>query len=570
MKVKKLCAILIASCFLLTACGTGGNDEKDNTQKPGAVSTGSNEPASTNEKGDPLAPYAEEVTLHMGAGLNSNVKFPEGQTMEKNDFLDIIKNELNIKVVYDWISSDYNQKINLCISSNTLPDAMNINETQYRSMLKYGQLQDITEPFDNGASDTLKGIVKSGGQALQDLITADGKMMAIPAPNLKSAGVTTMWIRQDWLDKLGLNAPKTLDDLKAVAKAFITRDPDGNNKADTLGIIGPNNTGALCGIGGTQFSFDPIFGAYKSFPKYWLKDDSGNVIYGSTTEQTKQALAELAQMYKDGLIDPEILGRSDSTEPVLAGKAGIFFGPWWTGYTIIDSVIKNQFDWQAYATPLAEDGKFYSHMAPAASQYVVVSKNCKNPEAAAKIISLLLRDEQKWIASGITKNLPTSDVYPLYNVYDNADEAEFSYDVLKKWLKGEIKMEDVDFTGHKLLKGDMEAIKPLKLEPVDNFSAKYWDVKNELAQANLGRFVSFFSGMRPLMEDGYEEVYGVYYGTTKTMESKWANLAKMEDQAFAKIVLGQASIDTFDKFVKDWNAQGGQEIIKEITESIKK
>ena len=36
------------------------------------------------------------------------------------------------------------------------------------------------------------------------------------------------------------------------------------------------------------------------------------------------------------------------------------------------------------------------------------------------------------------------------NVYDNADEIEVSYDCLKKYLAGEIEMDDVDFSTHKL------------------------------------------------------------------------------------------------------------------------
>ena len=40
----------------------------------------------------------------------------------------------------------------------------------------------------------------------------------------------------------------------------------------------------------------------------------------------------------------------------------------------------------------------------------------------------------------------TSDFYPLYNTYDNADEIEVSYDVLTKYLAGEITMDDVDFS----------------------------------------------------------------------------------------------------------------------------
>ena len=42
-------------------------------------------------------------------------------------------------------------------------------------------------------------------------------------------------IRKDWLDKLGLSVPVTLDDYYEVMKAFTFNDPDGNGVNDTYG-----------------------------------------------------------------------------------------------------------------------------------------------------------------------------------------------------------------------------------------------------------------------------------------------------------------------------------------------
>lgn len=50
----------------------------------------------------------------------------------------------------------------------------------------------------------------------------------------------------------------------------------------------------------------------------------------------------------------------------------------------------------------------------------------------------------------------------MYNTYDNADEIEKSYEALTKYLAGDISMDDVDFSTHKLLKNDMEAVTKLK------------------------------------------------------------------------------------------------------------
>lgn len=93
----------------------------------------------------------------------------------------------------------------------------------------------------------------------------------------------------------------------------------------------------------------------------------------------------------------------------------------------------------------------------------------------------------------------TADFYPLYNGYDNADEIEVSTETLEKYLAGEITMDDVDFSKHKLLKNDMEAVKELKKEPYDDFSLDKWNLDSDIAKTNLPRLVSLLVGGSPLV-----------------------------------------------------------------------
>ena len=284
--------------------------------------------------------------------------------------------------------------------------------------------------------------------------------------------------------------------------------------------------------------------------------------------QTKEALAKLAEMYAAGVIDPEVFVRSDALEPVTAGRAGIFFGPWWCGYTVDSVTLDGSQEWAAYMAPLAGDGKFYSPMSDPTTQYVCVRKGYEHPEAAVQIINYLIAYEQDWINEGKIADTSTSAVYPLFNVYDNADEIEYSYEWLKKFNMGEVKKEDIDTTGRKLLKGDLDAIEVLKKDPKDDFSLEYWDLENEIADSNIPRLVSIMVGARPLMEEGYEPIYNAFSGQTDTMATKWANLQKLEEETFAKIILGQAPIDEFDNFVTKWYAEGGQEIVDEVTAAV--
>ena len=567
MKQKQIIALVSATALAATALAGCGKTSEENPQ-----TTAVKEAEGTAKEDLPFSKYAETVTVHLGGSMNPNAKIPDGMSYEDNSYTRLLKEDFNIEVVYDWVasSSDFDEKMNLCIGSGAIPDLMNVNAAQYRALLKYDMIQPLDQYFEDYASDALKGYVESGGEELKKCISNDkGEMMAIPAPNITAGGINEMWIRQDWLDNLGLEVPRTWDEMAAVAEAFVTQDPDGNGEADTIGILGPGNLDHMNAIGGNQFGLDPLFSSFQSYPQYWLQDEDGTVKYGSIQPETRTALEKIQKLYTDKLIDPEMLVRSNCQEAVLSGKVGIFFGPWWCGYTVGDATLAGEADWRAYFTPLSEDGNYYTHMAEPTTKYVVASKSCKNPEAAFKIINNEIANEQQWIADGITSTeISTADLYPLFNVYDNADEIETSYDALTKYLAGEITMDDVDFSRHKLLKGDMEAVTELKKEPYDDFSLDKWNLDSDLAKTQLPRLVSILVGEAPSVNDKYIPVYNAYNGQTETMQAKWANLKKMEEETFAKIIMGKADISEFDTFVENWKNQGGDQILKEINEEL--
>ena len=577
MKQKQIIALVSATALAATALAGCGKTSEENTQttsEENTQTTAVGEAEGTAKEDLPFSKYAETVTVHLGGSMNPNAKILDGMSYEDNAYTRFLKDDLNIEVVYDWIasSSDYDEKMNLCIGSGTIPEMMNVNATQYRALLKYDMIQPLDQYFEDYASDKLKGFVESGGEELKKCITNDkGEMMAIPAPSMMVGEMNEMWIRQDWLDNLGLEVPRTWDEMAAVAEAFVTQDPDGNGEDDTIGILGPGNSNHINDIGDNQFGLDPLFCSFQSYPQYWLQDEDGTVKYGSIQPETRVALEKIQKLYTDKLIDPEMLVRNNCQEAVLSGKVGIFFGPWWSGYTVGEATLAGEADWRAYFTPLSEDGKYYTHMPDPTSKYVVVSKSCKNPEAAFKIISYLVANEQQWTDDGITSSeMSCADFYPLWNGYDNADEIEVSTDTLEKYLAGEITMDDVDFSQHKLLKSDMEAVTELKKEPYDDFSLDKWNLDSDLAKTNLPRLVSLLVGGAPYVNDKYIPVYNAYSGQTETMQAKWANLKKMEEETFAKIIMGKADISEFDTFVENWKNQGGDQILKEINDELGK
>lgn len=52
------------------------------------------------------------------------------------------------------------------------------------------------------------------------------------------------------------------------------------------------------------------------------------------------------------------------------------------------------------------------------------------------------------------------------------------------------------------------------------------------------------------------------------MKQTWANLTKLEQESFIKIVTGSEPLDYFDTFVSNWKKQGGDQIIQEIEDEV--
>ena len=136
----------------------------------------------------------------------------------------------------------------------------------------------------------------------------DGHLYYIPTFSIE--GPSQGWIiRQDWLDKLGLEAPKTKDEFYNVMKAFREQDPNGNGRKDEIPYL--NRTKTPLGLLG-------LFGIDNR--NYVVKD--GKVICNVATEEYKQAITEIAQWYKEGLIDPEIYTRNNAREELFANNNG--------------------------------------------------------------------------------------------------------------------------------------------------------------------------------------------------------------------------------------------------------
>ena len=579
MRAFRLLSIVALISLILAACGpvatTAAPTQPPATEAPVVTEAPATPaPATAAPAVDPYGKYDQPIVMTSVRSFETNEKLPEGDTPENNQFTRYVKDMLNIDVQYMWTSAtaDYDSKVNLTIASNDLPDAMVVNLSQLTQMVAADQLADLTETYNTYVAPPVKQMMDSSKGIALDAVTFNGKIMAIPALTVPDDGYQLMWIRKDWLDKLGLAVPKSLDDLEKVAQEFITKDPGGLGAGKTIGILGPQN-GGLVHTDFTQptngmWAFDPVFTAFHAYPGFWVKGADGKVIYGSITPETKTALAKLADWYKKGLIDPEMGVRKDSSAPVAGGTAGIYFGEWWNGYWPLPDAMKNSnntANWQAYAVPLDSAGVWNPHVGTPATSFVVVRKGYEHPEAAMKIVNLFNRDESKF---DLTKGSLANEVLRIPQAM--YDEGNVTYQALMDVLNGKTQpadYKDPKYAPYKLLADDVTKIQALKKAPFDNMDISTWDPNADFSA--WSRMYSILVGDGAIYNpiggaDKMNIVRSATYATTPTMIDKWANLTKLESETFLKIIAGTASIDTFDQFVTDWKAQGGDEITAEV------
>ena len=126
-------------------------------------------------------------------------------------------------------------------------------------------------------------------------------------------------IRQDWLDKLGMAPPTTVEEYEALFKAIHEGDLDGDGTpGNTLALTGYQNTNELDSI------FNQAFGVTGT----WMKDASGAWVNSRVTDAEKAKLEFYARLASEGLYDKEYVTNTFDVkeDKFYTGKAGVIFG----------------------------------------------------------------------------------------------------------------------------------------------------------------------------------------------------------------------------------------------------
>lgn len=553
----------------LTACGNTSAESKD--KEVAAKQTSETGKSAADEKTVEEKDYygfSEPFTIKVGYSYAADFEWAEGESAENNNWVNLYRDH-NImqEILYEVDSSQADTKMATAIMSGDYPDIITASPSDFINYAKTDVIADITDVFEEYASDYLKEYLNSdGGLALQSCMV-DGKLYGIPMMGNSYDAVPVMFIRADWLETLNMEVPKTMDDLKKVAYAFTYDDPDQNGVDDTYGL-GLNGVDVLANGGG---DVSAIFAAYNAYPgtdgMAFIEDENGKITWGGTNaEGMKAGLQLLQDMYRDGSLAKNFITMDGNTifEETGAGRCGIWFGPMWAAMVPASNAVKADPKAHMIAAPVPvglgqEQTEVF--LSPSLSKVFCVSSMCEKPEVLIKLLNLSVQklcypeSDEEFITyyggSGHTgsKASLTITLAPLKNLDNFRKESA----ALLSGTTSELNTEQM---------GDYNNMKGF----LDMYNSGEFDAEDPIFSAGISYYTVFgdpqssYAAIDKMIANNAFKLSAYNTLPTEAMAENAETLKKLTVETIVKIITG-APVDDYDSFLKTWYTLGGEDVI---------
>ena len=372
MKVKKWLIAVLALAVALTClagCGSSGGNGSDE------IAEGS--PVILN--GDAIYPVQCDDTLKYWVGLDPGVS-QVVENLGDTPLAKKLEEDTGVKIEYIHPSGNGAEQFQLLLAGDNLPDIVTYGWNNYpggpQVAISDGYIYRLNDIIDK-YSPALRKFLDENESIDKQVKDDDGNYYAYPFG--MEEGILQVAFgpifRKDWLDKVNMEIPETIDEWEAVLTAF------------------KNECGATAPLTGTWSSMMYLGSGYDIWQNWYLNGDE--VTYGFAEDNFKNLLTTLNDWYKKGLLDADIAVNDDKTvkNNMLTGKSGVIFGYAGSGLAqlISDIGISNPaFDLVGSRYPSSAKDKVpeYSSLSSPVSMgsSVAISKNCINPELAARFL----------------------------------------------------------------------------------------------------------------------------------------------------------------------------------------
>jgi putative aldouronate transport system substrate-binding protein len=531
-----LCLALILVAVSLAACG-GNNNGKNAASSPDA-STSAPSASQSAEKPAEL----EKVRVSLWDRSNS----PNGQKLTDT----IIVKKLQEEALKEGLDVEYvilprsqeSEKNNIWMASGEGPDI--IITYDMNAMFKWaeqGGLWELDDLLDQYGPD-IKNLI---GPALEVAGKYKGKRYAIPAMRMSTAAGSNMKIRQDWLDKLNMKAPTTLDELYTVLKAFKEQDPGGVGKDNVIPWALPAISQGMKG-----FFFGPMWAAGvaadgPASEMYWPNGNFTNGTFKSAValEEGKNFFNFMNKVYKEGLLSKEFVTDVNSQQYIqhyTSGVAGFVDSnddPW--KITLETRKTVPTATWVTLDPLVRENGTQAMTESPVFGLLNLIPKSSKNPAAAVKYLNFLTKNIA--LVQGGIEGVHYNKVDGLNVIIDpakNLEEIDWYYPDLNLITQGYMSSPTKD----QLLKLYANETNPEETATIfDGYFRSF---------EKYGRQIPVIDTPRPVSEKNV------------------INITKFLYEGLSKAIIAKDFDAEWEKVVAGWKKNGGEEYDAEVTENL--
>ena len=285
-----------------TLAGCGGSDNGSSASPSAGASTAPSAAASTAPTQQPPL----ELTIMLPI---FKTNFPKDDSPVAAE----LEKRTNTNIHFEWVpNASYNDKFNITLASGKLPSLIAVlgdKSSSFVNAVRSGAFWELSPYLKD-----YKNLSGANPTVLNNS-SIDGKIYGVYRG--RDLGRNGYYYRKDWLDAVGLQEPKTIDDFYNMLKAFKEKDPDKNGKADTYGMI------LVKWTGGWASGFDTIklwFGA----PNKWGVKD-GKLVPEHQYEEYIEGLKFMKKLYDEKLINTDfaVFDSAKWTDPMVNNQAGV-------------------------------------------------------------------------------------------------------------------------------------------------------------------------------------------------------------------------------------------------------
>ena len=356
--------------------------------------------------------------------ISLNIGLPGAPTVtdyETNAYTVWLREQTNIDISFTLFPYvDSAKKLDIVLASNgELPEVLigfNMNDSFFQRYADQEVFLTLNDYVENDAFWLNKMFEETNVPNLKKhLISANGNMYFMPYLTEQTGNYwpNKAWINQSWLDKLGLPVPETTEDFRAVLKAFKEKDPNGNGKADEIPFSGSKN-------GFMQNPYNFLFNAFIYADiqdnNYYLVEN-GKVDVAYNKPEWKAALKYMSELASEGLLDIQsFVQDSQSLKTIAQNPDSNILGsvPSASLGELFGTVKERLAEYVGLPPLKGPEGVQYSYMRAQTPQTLgIITKYCKNPLAAFRLMDFMLSEESalraRYGVPGVDWLEPTED-----------------------------------------------------------------------------------------------------------------------------------------------------------------